>query len=65
MFSLIKRDQLSDAQYGFTPQKSTEDLLIDMKREIDETFEEKEFCLLINMDIGGAFDNLLYQKHNK
>ncbi len=31
MFSLNKRDQLSEAQYGFTPQKRTEDLLIDMK----------------------------------
>jgi ribonuclease HI len=62
MFSLNKRNKLSSNQYGFTPQKSTEDLLIEIKQEIEETFEAKEFCLILGFDIEGAFNNLLW--HN-
>jgi ribonuclease HI len=62
MFSLNSRNQLSKNQFGFTPQKSTEDLLLEVKQEITQTFEEKDYCLIISFDIDGAFNNLLWHK---
>ncbi len=44
-------------QYGFVPQKSTEDALHSRVSNIKEAFNRKGFMLSIAADIRGAFDH--------
>jgi retron-type reverse transcriptase len=57
MHALAKNNTMSDRQYGFTPQKSTEQALHSLTNFIEQAFEQKGFALVIAVDILGAFDN--------
>ncbi|GBP00859.1 Putative 115 kDa protein in type-1 retrotransposable element R1DM [Eumeta japonica] len=48
---------LSPKQYGFMPQRSTEDALYDLVNHVKKEIESKKAVLLISLDIEGAFDN--------
>lgn len=48
---------LSSKQYGFMPQRGTEDALYDLVEHIKEGVQSKNIVLLISLDIEGAFDN--------
>ncbi|CAK1582424.1 unnamed protein product [Parnassius mnemosyne] len=48
---------ISRNQYGFMPQRSTEDSLYDMMQFIRAKLKDKKLILLISLDIEGAFDN--------
>ncbi|KAL0852573.1 hypothetical protein ABMA27_016991 [Loxostege sticticalis] len=48
---------LSPHQYGFTPQRSTEDSLYVMMRHIRERLAEGKIIVLVSLDIEGAFDS--------
>ncbi|CAK1598314.1 unnamed protein product [Parnassius mnemosyne] len=49
--------KLSRRQYGFMPQRSTEDSLYDMMQLIKSKLKDKKLIVLISLDIEGAFDN--------
>jgi hypothetical protein len=59
---LRESDLLSEKQYGFTPQKSTEDALHVMKKFINSAFDNKGFAITIALDIEGAFNHNWWQK---
>ncbi|XP_061382376.1 uncharacterized protein LOC133319967 [Danaus plexippus] len=44
-------------QYGFTPQRSTEDTLYDLMQHVRGVLSRKETALMVSLDIEGAFDN--------
>ncbi|CAK1583199.1 unnamed protein product [Parnassius mnemosyne] len=48
---------ISSKQYGFMPQRSTEDSLYDMMQHIKSKLKNKELIVLVSLDIEGAFDN--------
>lgn len=48
---------LNNKQYGFTPQRGTEDALYDLVGFLKEGIRRKDIVLLISLDIEGAFDN--------
>lgn len=48
---------LNPKQYGFMPQKSTEDSLYDMMNYIRTKLNEKKLIVLVSLDIEGAFDS--------
>ncbi|CAK1589895.1 unnamed protein product [Parnassius mnemosyne] len=56
-WQLGKENKLSRRQYGFTPQKSTEDALYDTITLIRNGLHKKEIVILVSLDIEGAFDN--------
>jgi len=47
---------LSQNQYGFTPQTSTVDAVMDLKDYAQRSMEEGQYVALISLDIQGAFD---------
>ncbi|CAK1595525.1 unnamed protein product [Parnassius mnemosyne] len=47
----------STRQYGFTPQRSTEDSLYDMMKYIQLQLHNKKIIVIISLDIEGAFDS--------
>ncbi|CAK1583171.1 unnamed protein product [Parnassius mnemosyne] len=49
--------KMSRRQYGFTPQRSTEDALYDMLTIIKEGISKKQIVALVSLDIEGAFDS--------
>ncbi|CAK1588833.1 unnamed protein product [Parnassius mnemosyne] len=49
--------KISPTQYGFMPQRSTEDSLYDMVQHIKAKLKNKKLIVLISLDIEGAFDN--------
>ncbi|CAK1578891.1 unnamed protein product [Parnassius mnemosyne] len=49
--------KISRNQYGFMPQRSTEDSLYDMMQFIKAKLKDRKLILLISLDIEGAFDN--------
>ncbi|KAJ4443296.1 hypothetical protein ANN_04964 [Periplaneta americana] len=49
-------------QYGFTPQKSTEDAVLHVVNWANQTLRRRQFGLLISLDISGAFDNACNRK---
>jgi hypothetical protein len=59
-YYLGSKSLLNSKQYGFRPQKSTIDALINVKNFIEEGFKNKGFTLLIALDISGAFDNAFW-----
>jgi hypothetical protein len=66
---LRSNGKLSPKQFGFTPQKSTEDALSRTVDFIKQTFDEKGFAIIISFDISGAFNScfwpkILYQLNN-
>lgn len=48
---------LSPYQYGFTPQRSTEDALFDAVSMVRGHLREKKIVVIVSLDIEGAFDN--------
>ncbi|CAK1591431.1 unnamed protein product [Parnassius mnemosyne] len=49
--------KISKNQYGFMPQRSTEDSLYDMIQLIKNKIKDKKLIVLVSLDIEGAFDN--------
>ncbi|CAK1584821.1 unnamed protein product [Parnassius mnemosyne] len=56
-WQLGKENKMNHRQYGFTPQKSTEDALYDTMALIKKGLKEKSIVVLVSLDIEGAFDN--------
>jgi ribonuclease HI len=54
---LLQRNALQDCQYGFTPQRSTEDALNVAIEKIRYLKARKRKTIVISLDIEGAFDN--------
>lgn len=48
---------MSPQQYGFTPQRGTEDSLYVMIQYIRERLRERKLITVVSLDIEGAFDN--------
>jgi hypothetical protein len=48
---------ISPRQYGFMPQRSTEDALYTLMQRIRTSIEGKPIITLVSLDIEGAFDN--------
>lgn len=57
LWSLGQEGKLSRRQYGFTPQRSTEDALYDAITMIRGEVERKRIIAVASLDIEGAFDN--------
>ncbi|KAA5655847.1 hypothetical protein F3G64_34725, partial [Pseudomonas aeruginosa] len=53
-YHLIPRT--STRQFGFMPQRSTEDSLYTMMQHISNNLKEKKIVTLVSLDIEGAFD---------
>lgn len=49
--------KLNHRQYGFMPQRGTEDALYDLVGHLRAEIKAKKIVLLISLDIEGAFDN--------
>ncbi|CAH2207795.1 jg27143, partial [Pararge aegeria aegeria] len=49
--------RLNTRQYGFVPQRSTEDALYDLVQHIREGLKSKKINLVVSLDIEGAFDS--------
>lgn len=48
---------LSPKQYGFMPQRGTEDALYDLVRHVRQELNSKKSVIIVSLDIEGAFDN--------
>lgn len=48
---------LSPKQYGFTPQRGTDDALYDLMRHVRAEVSAKKSAIVVSLDIEGAFDN--------
>lgn len=62
MYNLYNTNMLKGNQYGFTPQKSTEDAVLHVVNWANQTLRRRQFGLLISLDISGAFDNAWWPK---
>ncbi|GBP00022.1 Retrovirus-related Pol polyprotein from type-1 retrotransposable element R1 [Eumeta japonica] len=49
--------KLQATQYGFTPQRGTEDALYDLMTHIYKELNFKKIILMVSLDIKGTFDN--------
>ncbi|XP_061729235.1 uncharacterized protein LOC133534169 [Cydia pomonella] len=49
--------KISKSQYGFMPQRSTEDSLYDLMKHIRKNLSAKKIITLVSLDIEGAFDS--------
>lgn len=49
--------KLNPRQYGFVPQRCTEDSLYDLVMHIRERLKHKEIIVVVSLDIEGAFDS--------
>ena len=56
MHYLHSHNLLSQNQYGFTPQTSTIDAVMDLKHYIQRSMDEGQYAALISLDVQGAFD---------
>lgn len=56
LWSLGSRGELSPRQYGFIPQRGTEDALYDAVEMVRGTIRAKKIALVVSLDIEGAFD---------
>lgn len=54
-FHILPR--MSTRQYGFMPQRSTEDSLYDLIQHIRSKLDEKKLIVIVSLDIEGAFDS--------
>ncbi|XP_069361305.1 uncharacterized protein [Maniola hyperantus] len=48
---------LNKMQYGFVPQRGTEDALYDLVNYVRSEVQQKKSVLIVSLDIEGAFDN--------
>jgi hypothetical protein len=56
MYYMHSHNLLSQNQYGFTPQTSTVDAVMDLKDYVQRSMEEGQYIALISIDVKGAFD---------
>ncbi|KAJ2952397.1 hypothetical protein O0L34_g4684 [Tuta absoluta] len=56
-WQLGRENKLNGLQYGFTPQRSTEDALYDAMTTVYCGLASKKIVVLVSLDIEGAFDN--------
>jgi ribonuclease HI len=54
---LYKNDLLLDNQYGFTPQKSTIDAAMEVKKYIEPELEQRKVVIMTSLDVEGAFNS--------
>lgn len=57
LWKLGREELLSPRQYGFLPQRSTEDALYDATEIIKNGLSKKQIVVVVSLDIEGAFDN--------
>jgi hypothetical protein len=57
---LLTENQLSNKQFGFLPQRSTEQAIHTVVNFAKESLKRKGFCLLVSLDISGAFDHAIW-----
>lgn len=55
-WELLRSGGISDKQYGFMPQRSTEDALSDALACVRDGLQSKKLVALVSLDIEGAFD---------
>ena len=51
-----QQDWINPKQFGFRKNSSCEDALLRMTNRANKAIAEKKFCLVISLDISGAFD---------
>ncbi|XP_052750082.1 uncharacterized protein LOC128200503 [Galleria mellonella] len=56
-WDLTARGSLHPNQYGFLPQKSTEDALYDALSIVKSAIKSKQLAVIVSLDIQGAFDS--------
>ncbi|CAH2089593.1 unnamed protein product [Euphydryas editha] len=54
--------KLSTRQFGFMPQRSTEDALYTLVKHIRHNLDRRRIVVLVSLDIEGAFDNAWWPK---
>ncbi|CAK1595861.1 unnamed protein product [Parnassius mnemosyne] len=52
-----RHSKLSNRQYGFVPQRGTEDALNDALEVVKKCVKNKQMAVIVSIDIEGAFDN--------
>ncbi|XP_052741129.1 putative 115 kDa protein in type-1 retrotransposable element R1DM [Bicyclus anynana] len=57
LWYLGNQNALNPKQYGFMPQKSTEDALYEAVSKIEKAIKGKKIAVAVSLDIEGAFDN--------
>ncbi|CAK1583056.1 unnamed protein product [Parnassius mnemosyne] len=57
LWQLEREGKFSNRQYGFMPQRSTEDALYDIMTVMKQGIKEKKIVVMVSLDIEGAFDN--------
>lgn len=62
LWNLGRENKLSPRQYGFFPQRGTEDALYDAISMIRDELNKKRIVALVSLDIEGAFDNAWWPK---
>jgi hypothetical protein len=53
---MYKNELLTDRQYGYTPQLSTTDAVMEAKIFIEPELEKRKFVIMTSPDVKGAFD---------
>ncbi len=61
-YYLHQNSKLNERQFGFTPQKLTEDALKSLIDFVKSTFERKGFAIVLSLDINGAFNTCWWPK---
>ena len=56
MWTALTNNLLSDKQFGFIPGRSCEDAICNITSIIEKAFFDKQYVLIIFLDISGAFD---------
>jgi hypothetical protein len=59
---LHQNSRISEKQFGFTKQKSTEDAIHSLIKFVKSAYERKGFALIISLDINGAFNSAWWPK---
>ena len=55
-YHLNKNGLLANSQYGFTPQKSTTDAVMEAKKYIEHELATRKIVIMTSLDVTGAFD---------
>jgi hypothetical protein len=61
-YYLFSNSLISQRQYGFTPQRSTEDALNSVINFVKKAFERKGMAMIVSLDISGAFNSCWWPK---
>jgi len=56
MHYMHSHNLLSQNQYGFTPQTSTVDAVMDLKDYVQRSMKEEQYVALISLNVKAAFD---------